>query len=84
MNVFDKSTGELAFTGAGGLASGTACSIGKKQKKNLCIPLDDYICRTEGLVLCPDNFFVKKIKYADGTIWQDSWGHYSYSAGEEA
>ena len=83
MNVFDKSTGELAFAGAAGLSCGASCSIEKKARKNLCIPLDDYLYQTDDLLLCPDNFFVKKIKYADGSIWQDWQGLYAYSSREE-
>ena len=84
MNVFDSQTGNLAFPGAGELRSGAACSIEKTQKKNLCIPLDEYLWQIETSSLCTDNFFISKIKYADGSIWQDNLGIYANSYKEEA
>ena len=84
MNVFDSKSGELAFSGAAGLTSGSECSVLKTQKKNLCIPLDEYLWQIETPSLCADNFFISKIKYADGTIWQDKLGVYANSFEQEA
>ena len=84
MNVYNSKSGELAFSGAGGLTSGAECIVQKLQKKNLCIPLDEYLWQIENTSLCTDNFFIKKIIYADGTIWQDKLGVYSNSWDQEA
>ena len=84
MSVFNTNTGQLAFDGAGGLISGANCKIVKNQKKNLCIPLDDYLLQMENPSLCADNFFIKQIKYADGSSWQDKTGTYAYYYEKEA
>ena len=84
MNVYNSKSGELAFSGAGGLSSRAECSVQKSQKKNLCIPLDQYLWQIENDSLCTDNFFIRTIKYADGTIWQDKLGVYANSFEQEA
>ena len=83
MNVFDSQTGSLAFSGAGGLRAGASYMIKHSQTKNLCIPLDDYLCRSDNSSLCVDNFFISKIEYADGSIWQDKLGVYANLCSEE-
>ena len=84
MNVFNRGTGELAFSGAGGLSSGASCSVQKSQTKNLCIPLDEYLWQMETGGLCVDNFFISRIQYSDGSSWQDKLGVYAYSYSEDA
>ena len=84
MNVFDTRTGEIAFSGAGGLTSGAACKIPKSELKNLCISLDEYLWQMQTSSLCVDNFFIKKIKYSDGSIWQDKLGVYANTFTGEA
>ena len=84
MNVFDSKTGNLAFPGAGGMRSGSSCNIDKTQKKNLCIPLDEYLYQIDSTSRYVDNFFISKIEYSDGSIWQDKLGIYSNSFKEEA
>ena len=79
MNVFDSRNGELAFAGGGGFSSGSDCKILKEEKKNLCIPLDKYLWQMQIDSICVDNFFISKIKYADGSIWQDKLGVYANS-----
>ena len=85
MNVFNKNTGELAFAGAAGLSAGSECSIQYCQTKSLCIPLDDYIWQLgDSSSFCVDNFFIRRIEYADGSVWQDNLGVYAYSYREES
>ena len=84
MNVFDKQTCKLAFSKAGGLRSGSSCSITSSQKKNLCIPLDEYLYQIGSTSLCVDNFFISKIEYNDGSIWQDKLGIYAETCREDA
>ena len=84
MNVFDKKTSEPAFEGSVGFLSGAPCILKSREKKNLCIPLDDYLCQMENQSFVVDNFFITRIEYADGTFWQDTIGVYSSSYKEEA
>ena len=83
MNVYNNQTGNLAFPGAGGLHSGASYIIKQTQTKNLCIPLDEYLCQLETTSLCVDNFFISKIEYADGSIWQDKTGAYANLCSKE-
>lgn len=100
MNVFDKKTKQEAFAGAVGLVCDSNCIIRQQEKKNLCIPLDDYLWQlqpssqpssqsssqpsSQSSSLCVDNFFISKIEYSDGSCWQDKFGVYSNSCLEDA
>ena len=84
MNIFNLQSGQLAFAGAGGLSCRSSCSIPVKQTKKLCIPLDEYLWQMDFSQLCIDNFFIRRIEYADGTSWQDNFGVYAISVLQEA
>lgn len=80
MNVFDKATKKNAFVGIGTVSSKMNCSIESGIKKNLCIPLDDYMTVVSNSELLIDQFYISTVHFADGTIWNDYAGIYATSS----
>ena len=79
MNVYDKKTGLMAFIGTGTIVSAYSVSIAAGETKKLCVSLDPYITvrNEEGYYI--DQFYISRIKYADGHEWKDSLGVYTVS-----
>ena len=77
MNVFDCETGAPAFSGTGCITTGSQCCIQKQTQRNFCISLDQYFADSIPSALSVDNFYISKIKYADGSEWKDYLGVYS-------
>ena len=79
-NVFDKKTLNIAFPGYGTLTCETFIKLKSGEKKQMCIPLDDYITvlSQEGYVI--DQFYISRIEYSDGRFWKDDFGLYATSS----
>lgn len=77
MNVFDRKSGKSAFTGYGTIETASEVIIKKRETKQMCVPLDDYITieAEEGYLI--DQFYINYIEYEDGRIWKDDFGLYA-------
>lgn len=82
MNVYDRKTGKNAFTGQGTITSSSEVKIKSREKRELCIPLDDYITVVSSSGYIIDQFYVSCIEYEDGRIWKDEFGVYATGGGE--
>ena len=82
MNVFDKETGKAAFTGYGTIISESEISIQPGEKRNMCIPLDKYITVVPKAGYIIDQFYISRLEYADGRIWEDDLGVYAVDSRE--
>lgn len=82
MNVYDRKTRKSAFPGCGTIKSGNSVLIESGEKRQMCIPLDEYINQmSEGGYLI-DQFYVSRIDYEDGRVWIDELGMYALSGRE--
>ena len=82
MNVYDKTTGTSAFTGYGTIISENEVVVSSNEKRELCVPLDDYITVISQSGYFIDQFYVSKIEYEDGRQWSDDLGLYAISSRE--
>lgn len=74
--VFDEETKRNPFIGSNLLQASFYEGIGKGEKKELILPLDRYIYRVPERPYIIDHFFVKKIVFTDGSVWEDVTGAY--------
>lgn len=82
LNVYDKKTRKNAFTGHGTIVSGNECHVKVGAKKNMCVPLDDFITVISDAGYLIDQFFISRIEYSDGSVYKDIFGTYAASGGE--
>lgn len=82
MNVYDRKTRKTAFTGYGTIESGSSVKIRKNETRQLCVSLDQYITvkALEGYYI--DQFYISRIEFEDGTVWEDNFGLYAVSSKE--
>ena len=82
MNVYDRKTGKAAFLGCGTIESGNEVLIKSREQRKLCVPLDEYITviSEEGYII--DQFYISRIEYEDGSIWEDEFGVYARGGSE--
>ena len=74
IRIYDGRTGRPAFISAATINSKYEGLIEGLEKKEMCIPLDDYITFDSEKDLLLDAFIISKIIYSDGTTWNDFFG----------
>lgn len=82
MNVYDKETGGNALTGLGTVTADVSVRIKKGEKKEICIPLDEYITVVKESGYYIDQFYISWIEYEDGKYWNDELGLYAVKGRE--
>lgn len=82
MNVYDRKTGNPAFTGSTTIVTPGSVKIRSGEKKQLCVCLDDYITVVSKNGYIIDQFYVSRIFYEDGRIWKDEFGLYATGSNE--
>lgn len=80
MRVFDRTTRQMAFPGIGTIISILECDIQSKEHKKFCISLDSYITIFSNSDYLIDEFYISKIRYSDGSVWEDKYGIYAVSS----
>jgi hypothetical protein len=74
--LFDAQTGENPLAGSNKFSLTILEVIDPDEKKEIIIPLDDYIYIAPARPYTIDFFYISKIVYADGSLWTDTWGTY--------
>lgn len=74
--VFDRDTETNPFVGTNIISSVFSGQIPANTKHTLILPLDQYIYQVPLKPYIIDYFYIKKISYADGSIWTDYSGAY--------
>ena len=82
MNVYDRETGGNALTGLGTVIADISDRIKKGEKKEICIPLDEYITVSKESGYYIDQFYISWIEYEDGKYWNDELGLYAVKGRE--
>lgn len=82
MNVYDKKTRKPAFTGYGTITCGNEIIIKSEEKRQICIPLDDYISVVSKSGYLIDQFYVSRVELEDGRVFCDLFGLNAVSSGE--
>ena len=81
MNVYEADTGKSAFLQGAQITSESEVYIGTGERRNMCISLDSYITSAPKAPYVIDQFYVRRIEYADGSVWRDDAGLYASGSG---
>lgn len=81
LNVYDKKTGNSAFAGTGTITCNFDGTIYCGETKEFCVPLDTYVPVSTEMDLFIDSFFISRVMYSDGSVWNDFFGTYAISGG---
>lgn len=74
--IYDAETKTNPFIGSNLIKAEFNESIGSREQKELIIPLDRYLYRIPDKPYLVDNFFVRKLIFSDGSVWEDKTGAY--------
>jgi hypothetical protein len=74
--LFDAETGKNPFAGSNKFSLTLRGTVMPYDKKELIIPLDDYLYLAPRRPFIIDFFYIAKIEYADGSVWTDNHGIY--------
>jgi hypothetical protein len=74
--LFDARTKENPLTGSNKFSLTIRGAIMAHEKKEVIIPLDDYLYLAPPQPFIVDFFYIAKIVYADGSAWTDTYGIY--------
>ena len=74
--IYDAETKKNPFIGSNLIKAVFNESIGSGEKKELIIPLDRYLYRVPDKPYLIDHFFIRKLTFSDGSVWEDKTGAY--------
>lgn len=74
--IYDAESKKNPFIGSNLIKAVFNESIGSGEKKELIIPLDRYLYRVPDKPYVIDHFFVRKLTFSDGSVWEDKTGAY--------
>jgi len=74
--VFDADTQKNPFIGSNVIEAAFNEDIGSGENKELIIPLDKYMHRVPDKPYLIDHFFIRKLTFSDGSVWEDVFGEY--------
>lgn len=74
--IYDAESKKNPFIGSNLIKAVFNESIGSGEKKELIIPLDRYVYRVPDKPFLIDHFFIRKLTFSDGSIWEDKTGAY--------
>lgn len=77
--IYDADTKTNPFIGSNLIKAGFNESIGSGEQKELIIPLDRYVYRVPDKPFLIDHFFIRKLTFSDGSVWEDKTGAYKIS-----
>jgi hypothetical protein len=80
--VYDAETLDNPFIGTNNITTSFNGTIDPQKNETLIIPLDTYIYVTPEHPYLIDFFYIKEIKFTDGSSWQDQWGTYAVRSKE--
>ena len=83
MNIYDKKDGKPVSQAQGTIVSESRIKIAAGEKRNICIPLNNYLAVAKGQGFIIDQFYISRINYENGKVWKDEFGIYAVS-GKEA
>ena len=74
--IYDAETKKNPFIGSNLIKAVSNETIESGEHKELIIPLDKYVyCIPEKPYLI-DHFFIRKLTFSDGSVWEDVFGEY--------
>jgi hypothetical protein len=74
--LFDAQTKKNPLTGSNKFSLTLRGTVGPYEKKEMIIPLDDYLYLAPAQPFIIDLFYIAKIAYVDGSVWTDTYGIY--------
>ena len=74
--VYDAESKNNPFIGSNLIKAVFNESIGSGEQKELIIPLDRYMYRVPEKPYLVDHFFIRKLIFSDGSVWEDVTGAY--------
>ena len=74
--IYDAGTKKNPFIGSNLIKAVFNESIESGEHKELIIPLDRYLYRVPDKPYVIDHFFVRKLTFSDGSVWEDKTGAY--------
>jgi hypothetical protein len=74
--LFDAQTKKNPLTGSNKFSLTMRGTVGPYEKKEMIIPLDDYLYLSPSQPFIIDLFYIAKIVYIDGSVWTDTYGVY--------
>jgi len=77
--VFDEETKRNPFIGRNVIQAEFNEVIESGEKKELIIPLDRYMYLIPEKPYLIDHFFIREVRFSDGSVWEDKIGAYKIS-----
>ena len=77
--IYDAETKNNPFIGSNLIKAICNETIGSGEQKELIIPLDRYLYRVPDKPYLIDHFFIRKLTFSDGSVWEDKAGVYKIS-----
>lgn len=77
--VFDEETKRNPFIGSNVIQAEFNEVIESGEKKELIIPLDRYMYLIPEKPYLIDHFFIREVRFSDGSVWEDKIGAYKIS-----
>ena len=74
--LYDAETKNNPFIGSNLIKAVSNETIESGEHKELIIPLDRYLYRIPDRPYLVDHFFIRKLTFSDGSIWEDKTGAY--------
>ena len=74
--IYDADTQKNPFIGSNVIEAAFNEDIGSGESKELIIPLDKYVYRIPEKPYLVDHFFIRKLTFSDGSVWEDKTGAY--------
>ena len=74
--IYDAETKKNPFIGSNLIKAVSNETIESGESKELIIPLDRYLHRIPDKPYLVDHFFIRKLTFSDGSIWEDKTGAY--------
>jgi len=75
--LFDAKTQNSSFTGSNEFEITKLTFISSGENKEIVLSLDKFIYRAPAEPYEIDFFYISRIEYSDGSIWEDKYGLYS-------
>ena len=74
--IYDAETKKNPFIGSNLIKAVSNETIESGESKELIIPLDRYLHRIPDKPYLVDHFFIRKLTFSDGSVWEDKTGAY--------
>jgi hypothetical protein len=74
--IYDAETKKNPFIGSNLIKAVSNETIESGESKELIIPLDKYVYRIPEKPYLIDHFFIRKLTFSDGSVWEDKTGAY--------